>query len=259
MIDPDYAKAWLGQGLLAERNGDRDHARGIFAHSVTLSAGGLVSIFPSEISGTKLISQLEADRAAAALIFERYLTTAWLDIGELHQPAFALRRYVIQRPNDSVAVHLYGMICERLGLVNDAVSAFETATQLLEEEFEATESTAIEIRYSIALANLGRARLAVKAYDTALEAYTNCWELISGSQDSQVLTLRVQVKVGQALAQCWLEDTDACLTLFQEALDEAEGSGVAGLKEEVAVLLARTLWGMGADGQEMAKTHLMEW
>lgn len=44
VIDPDYAKAWLGQGLLAERNGDREHARGIFAHSVTLSAGALVSL-----------------------------------------------------------------------------------------------------------------------------------------------------------------------------------------------------------------------
>lgn len=207
----------------------------------------------------ELTGQLESDLAAAALIFERYLTTQWLDIGELHQPAFALKRYVQQCPADSAAVHLYGLICERLGLIAEAVSAFERATTLLEEEFEATETTAIEIRYSIALANLGRARLAARAYDEALSAYTNCWELIEGSQESQVSSLRVQVKLGQALAQCWLDETEASLELFQQALDEAEGSGVSGLKEEVAVLLARTLWGMGAEGQEMAKSHLMEW
>lgn len=130
---------------------------------------------------------------------------------------------------------------------------------MLEEEFESSETTEIENRYSIALVNLGRARLAAKAYDEALSAYTNCWELISGSQDPHAANLRVQVKLGQALAQCWLEETDASLELFQEALDEAEGSGVPGMKEEVAVLLARTLWGMGTDGQDMAKSHLMEW
>ncbi len=43
-IDPDYARAWLGQGLLAERNGDKDHAKALFAHSVTLSAGSLVRV-----------------------------------------------------------------------------------------------------------------------------------------------------------------------------------------------------------------------
>lgn len=42
IIDPDYARAWLGQGLIAERNGEPDHARALFAHAVTLSAGSLV-------------------------------------------------------------------------------------------------------------------------------------------------------------------------------------------------------------------------
>lgn len=43
IIDPDYARAWLGQGLLAEKNQEMDHAKALFAHSVTLSAGSLVS------------------------------------------------------------------------------------------------------------------------------------------------------------------------------------------------------------------------
>ena len=43
-MDPDCAKAWLGQGLLADMNGDKEHARALFAHAVTLSAGSLVSL-----------------------------------------------------------------------------------------------------------------------------------------------------------------------------------------------------------------------
>jgi superkiller protein 3 len=42
-MDPDHAPAWLGQAMLADRNGDKEHARGLFVHSVTLSGGSLVS------------------------------------------------------------------------------------------------------------------------------------------------------------------------------------------------------------------------
>lgn len=42
VMDPDHAPAWLGQGMLADRNGEKGLARNLFAHSVTLSAGSLV-------------------------------------------------------------------------------------------------------------------------------------------------------------------------------------------------------------------------
>lgn len=43
-MDPDHATAWLGQAMLADRNGDKEHARGLFVHSVTLSGGSLVRL-----------------------------------------------------------------------------------------------------------------------------------------------------------------------------------------------------------------------
>ena len=49
IIDPDYAHAWLGQGFVAEQNGDIGHARALFAHSVTLSAGSLVCSYDSSV------------------------------------------------------------------------------------------------------------------------------------------------------------------------------------------------------------------
>jgi superkiller protein 3 len=196
----------------------------------------------------------------AASVFERFLRPGLVDPNSLHQPAFALKHYCHRRPRDSVAAHLHALICERLGLTDDASAALERAAALLEEEYERTESTDLEIRYSIALCNLGRIRLGAKQYARALEAFTNCWELIEGSQDATATSLRTQVRLGQALSRYWLGETEASLEAFQVALDEAEGSGKPGLKEEVAVLLARTLWGLGGeDAREAAKTHLMEW
>jgi superkiller protein 3 len=196
----------------------------------------------------------------AASTFERFLRPGLVDPNLLHQPAFALKNYTHQRPNDSIAAHLYALICERLGLIDDASAALERAATLLEEEYERSESAEIELRYSIALCNLGRARLGARQYDKALEAFTNCWEFTEGSQDGMATSLRVQLRLGQALARFWLGETEESLEAFQAGLNEAEDSAKLGVKEELAVLLARTLWGLGGDeAREAAKTHLMEW
>jgi superkiller protein 3 len=175
----------------------------------------------------------------------------------LHQPAFAMRHYTHTRPTDSAAAHLYALICERLGLIGEAVTSLEKATELLEQEFEQSESSEIEHRYTIALLNLGRVRLAGRSYDTSLEAFTNSFELLSGSQHPDAGRLRVQARLGQALAQYWLGSIDESLEGFQHALDECSGQGD---KEVIAVLLARTLWGLGGDeAHDLAKSQLMEW
>lgn len=58
-LDPDYARAWLGQGLLADKSGDKDQARSLFGHSVTLAAGSLVSwIFDHADISSRQISPL---------------------------------------------------------------------------------------------------------------------------------------------------------------------------------------------------------
>ncbi|OCF43903.1 superkiller protein 3 [Kwoniella heveanensis CBS 569] len=243
-IDPDYAPAWFGQGLLAEKNGDRDQAKALFAHSVTLSAGSL----------------LEADLALASATFGRYLVTGvQIEVGLLHQPAFALRHYCHQRPGDFAAAHLYALICERLGLAAEAASSLERAAAVLEEEFERTESADIESRYAIALCNLGRVQLAAGNYQSSLEALNNCWELISGSTDGTTSALKVQCRLLQGLAHYWIGEIDESLEAFQAGLDEATAAQDMSVKEEVAVLLSRTLWGLGGeDAKETAKSNLME-
>lgn len=137
--------------------------------------------------------------------------------------------------------------------MDEAAEAFETAVSLLEQEFEQSESAEIEERYSNALVNLGRVRLATKSYPEAIETYTSAWDLVHESPK-----LRAQVRLGLAVAKYWTGDVDGCLEEFENALQEADG-GEEGLKESVAVLLARTLWSLGEDGREVAKGHLLEW
>ena len=140
-------------------------------------------------------------------------------------------------------------------MMDEAVESFERAVAILDEEFEATESSEIEQRYSMALCNLGRARLASGQYQGSLEAFTSCWEL-----EPAIPALRVQCKLGQGLARFWLGQIDESLETFQASLNEAENSGEEGVKEEITVLLSRTLWNLGGDdAKEMAKTHLLEW
>nr|XP_019045775.1 superkiller protein 3 [Kwoniella bestiolae CBS 10118]OCF24705.1 superkiller protein 3 [Kwoniella bestiolae CBS 10118] len=244
ITDPDYAPAWFGQGMLAERNGDKQNAKALYSHSVTLSAGSL----------------LEADLALAIATLERFLVPGGqIDINLLHQPAFALRHYCHQRPNDFAAAHLYAMICERLGLADEAATSLERAAAVLEEDFERTESADIESRYAIALCNLGRVQLAAKKYQASLDTLNNCWELISGSADGIIASLKPQCRLLQGLVHYWLGQIDESLEAFQNALDEAAASQDLKTKEEVAVLLSRTLWGLGGDdAKETAKSNLME-
>ena len=255
-MDPDCAKAWLGQGFLANKNGDKDHARALFAHSVTLSAGSLVRSFSFTFGHA--YAQLEADLAQAVSAFWPLVNSS-ADVSLLHGPAFALRHYTHQKPKDGAALHLYALISERLGLIDEASLSFEQAAALLEEEFESSETIEIERAYCIALVNLGRVRLAAGRYEKALEAYTSVWELVGslGDSDQVVARLKVQSRLGQALAQFWLHDIDKSLDGFQAAMDIASSGRT---KSDVAVLLARTLWGLGGeDAREAAKSHLLEW
>jgi superkiller protein 3 len=193
-------------------------------------------------------------------VFQPYLSPGSnLDTAILHQPAFALRHYTSQRPRDSAAAHLYALICERIGLVEEAVSSLQRATQLLEEEFEATESEEIEKKYTMALVNLGRVRLAGQDYTGSKESFETAWELLSSSEEPDARGMKVQCQVGLGLANYWLGEVDVSLEAFQSGLEIAEGKGLKGWKEEVSVLLARTLWGLGGeDARDAAKSHLLE-
>lgn len=204
------------------------------------------------------MEKLEADLASACATFEPFLTSGKIDVATLYQPGFALRHYCHQRPYDAAAAHLYALISERLGMTAEAAASLERAVKLLEDEFERTESPEVETRYTGALANLGRVRLATCEYDRAHEVFVSSIELATGKQDEANVRLRAQCKMGLGIAGSWLGLES--LGDFQAALDEASTLGERGqrLKEDIAVMLARTLWGKGDAARDTAKSTLLE-
>lgn len=153
-------------------------------------------------------------------------------------------------------MQLYALICERLDISSEAISALRSATTNYEAQFEETESSESEERYIVSLCNLARVLLASHAYEEALEAYQNCLGLLEGREDEAGRQMRLQCLLGKAIGEFWTEKVEDSLEDFERCLeicDQAE-------RGEVTVLLARTLWGLGGeDAKEAAKSHLLEW
>lgn len=72
--------------------------------------------------------------------------------------------------------------------------------------------------------------------------------------------MRVHAKFGSGLANYWLGELDESLGMFQAALDELQEKPMGVMKDQVSVLLAQALWGMGGEEEkEAAKSTLLEW
>lgn len=202
------------------------------------------------------------------MLFEPLLANTLSNIdpnfNALHQASFALDRYCSAYPLDSSAVLLHGLILERLGQFDIAITRLSTAVSLLEAEYEATESDEVEQRYAVALLNLGRINLAQADNSAALETLDNCFGLISAREDNTAILMRVQAKTGLALGYASLEQVEESLEAFREALSQADTlkrreTEKDALKERVSVSLAKTLWSIGGDEAfEAAKTRLLE-
>ncbi|KIK27908.1 hypothetical protein PISMIDRAFT_27774 [Pisolithus microcarpus 441] len=230
ILDPDCSVAWVGLALVAARNGDDDHAHALLEHVVGLSP----------------------------------LAVARVPAKEELLPAFAaLNLYAKQRQDDPRALHLLGLICERLGALEQGADWIFRAITLLEIAYEDTEDSLIERQFTIAHANLARLKVCLHDYTGSLESF----EIALGLLPEQVATdrecepdiglLRVQVLFGSGLAHFKLGDFQSAMTRFQTALDATVDNHI--LRCHVTVLLARCMWAIGTDElRESAKALLLD-
>jgi len=98
-------------------------------------------------------------------------------------------------------------------------------------------------------------------YQSSIDAFAGTLGLVSPEDDSvRSRRLRVHAKFGSGLANYWLGELDESLGMFQAALDELEEKPMGVMKDQVSVLLAQALWGMGGEEEkEAAKSTLLEW
>jgi superkiller protein 3 len=205
--------------------------------------------------------QLEANLSFALATYELFATSTPPSASILHAPAFALKRFCEQRPQDATALHLYALIAERLGQYDLALGQLTKAVSVLEAAYEVSEDVEVEAKFAIAQSNLGRLRLASGEYQLAVEAFAGTLGLIDAADDSvQSRRVRVHAKFGSGLAHYWLGELDESLSMFQAALDELETKPMGRMKDQVSVLLAQALWAMGGEEEkDAAKNTLLEW
>lgn len=171
-----------------------------------------------------------------------------------------LDRFCKQRPHDASALHLFGLVCERVGHIDLGINLMGRAITLLEAAYEESEDAAIERQFTIAHTNVARLRLSAGDFAGALESYQVATGLLPDEpSDDEVETtvLLAQCEFGAGLAHFKLGELPEALALFEAAMaTAAEQPAVRG---HVVVLLAQTLWAIGTEeAKETAKTQLLQ-
>ena len=175
---------------------------------------------------------------------------------DLFPAFFALDRYLKQRPDDASALHMFSIVCERIGHIELAIDRTDHAITLLEVAYEETEDPIIERQYIIANTTVARLRLVVRDYENALSSFQTALGLLPEEGEDKVL--RSQCLFGSGLASFKLGALDGALESFEAAV-VAAGDDLH-MRGHVTVLLAQTLWAIGTEeGREAVKTQLLDW
>ena len=171
---------------------------------------------------------------------------------------FVLDRYCQERPNDESALHLLGLVCERVGHYDLAVELVTKAISILEAKYEESEDSEIERQFTIANTNLGRLRVATGDFEGALESLETALGLIGDDDSAESCVLRTQSYFVTGLSKFKFGDLNGAMESFQLALGSTEGDPMMG--GHVSLLSARVLWSLGGDeAQESAISQLLQW
>ena len=260
-LDPDYAVAWVGQGLVATANGHDKDAKAMFEYAVGLAADVVRTpcclIRLSYILSSQPEANLEyAFRVFSGLSHMTYGRPAPYDA--LFPAFFVLDRYSKQRPDDASGNHLFGLVCERLGHIDLGIELVQRAIGILEGIYEETEDPIVERQFMVANSSLARLKLSAQDYDGAIESFESALGLLPEESSSENIILRTHCQLGSGLAQFKLGNLGEALSLLEAARESAEDNLL--VRGQVTVVLAQTMWAIGTDEfKESAKSQLLEW
>lgn len=205
-------------------------------------------------------AQPEADLEFSSRSFRR-LKSSSLHSKDTLLPAFSvLGRYCKSRPNDPTGLHLFGLICETLGLSDLSGDSISQAISILESSYEESENAEIEKQFTIAHSNMARLRLSLQDYTSAIDSFESALGLLPENDDADATTsiLRTHAQFGLGLANFKLGSLETAISFFESALESAGENQT--LRGQVTVLLAQAMWKVGTeDFKETAKAQLLEW
>ncbi|KAF2846053.1 protein prenylyltransferase [Plenodomus tracheiphilus IPT5] len=244
--DPDYSLAWVGEGIVALLTGEASEALSHFTHAFELSESSL------------LLTKRQYAVSAFDFLVSSPSTTS--DISNLIQPLFALQQLNLQAPYDIPHKHLAALFLERVGNHDAAVTALQSVTATVEEEYEKSESLLSLARVAQVKTDLARNLLATNAIPVAAEEAETALDLLSELDDDtnqsaltkeQLAKVKLSARLTAGLAHYFSGALDAAIPYFRTAL-EATGSN-----PDIICLLAEVLWAKGGkDEKQVARDQL---
>ncbi|KAG2113725.1 superkiller protein 3 [Suillus discolor] len=242
-LDPDHTLAWIGQALIAITNGHEADARTLLEHAVSMTAD--VPMADLQFALRVLVTVNDSNTVRAPNT-DRLLTAF-----------FVLGRYSQRCPTDACGLHIFGLICEHLGKLEQGVEYIGRAITLLEAAYEEEEDPIVERQFVIAHTNIARLRLGLQDYEGSLASFENALGLLPEDAERESQILRVQAQYGSGLASFKMGDLQAAMAAFQAALESAADDRV--LRGQVTVLLAQTMWAIETpEFRESAKGLLLD-
>lgn len=229
--DPDFAHAWVGQGLLALlMTGDIREANLLFTHAMEISES----------------SSLITKRQYSQSTFDQILTsTNVLNITDLVRPLFALNQVESMAPSDLMYRHLSTLFSERIDNVSAAEASLSEICSIVEADYEVTESPASLSRFALAKADLARSQLSTSSYSDAIDSGELALQLSAEDAGNELSTsarqkCRLSAHLTVGLAHYYTQQPDTALQYFHPALEESDGN------PDAVCLLAQVLWATGA-------------
>lgn len=247
--DPEYAAAWVGQGLLATLYGKLKDAANLFTHAFEIADS----------------SSIAAKRYYVLSAFDHMMhdPEAGTRLSALLQPLFALRQLYTQLPDDQVTKHLLSLLAERVGEYAVAETHLNEICQVAEARYEESESNDALVRFAQAKADLARQLLAQGKNDeasTAAQFVLDVSEDEMPGYDLQRSKWRLSAQLTAGLANSFAKDMSKAIAHLQAAAETTKTTTKnAEVDPGITLLLAQILWTSGASKErEAARTQLFE-
>ena len=242
--DPNFAHAWVGEGLIALSTGDAKAALDHFTHAFEIS--------DSDSIATK--------RRYSISVFDHMLLapSSTTDLAALIRPLFALQQLDRQVPRDLLLQHMTALCFERVGNHAEATEILLSLCHAAEADYENSESLSALARFVHAKADLCRNQLATGAYSSAAENAETVLDLTtdpesSGLEDVARRKIRLSAFVSAIIALYHQDKSAETLDTFRNALSETKDD------PDVVILLAKVLWQRGEPNERaVARDQLFE-
>lgn len=259
--DPQHAPAWLGEGLVAARLGDKREALSHYTHGLEIGGGGGASL---------PVRALFVDAAFDALITgdghtSTSSSSSLSSTTDLAGPLLALRQLLTLAPplQKPAHAHLLALIDERLApftLIPLMLTHLHDAASAAEAAYESSESPASLRAFILSTAALARAHLVARDFSAASAAASTALDLTAEPDDALGSADRTRVRLSARLTAAlaaFHADGAAAGLAFLDGSASRDADAEAEEDAALPALRAQLLWALATPASRTQALHVL--